>query len=109
MLIALRNDVIVRPIYQRTIGNLIIPEGSRFGKNSGHGEFQLYDGFIYGIVESVGKDFKAQTFEGEQLKSGDKCIWERHEGKVWWHEGQEYILLKPRRDGTHPVLAKIIL
>jgi hypothetical protein len=104
MLIALRDDVVVKPVYERKIGNLIIPGGSTFGKNSGHGEFQLYDGFIYGIVTSVGKAFKAQTFEGKSLEAGDNILWDRHEGKVWWHEGQEHIILKAKR-----VQAKIVL
>ena len=41
---ALRDDVIVKPVYQERIGKLIIPGASKFGKNAGRGEFQLYHG-----------------------------------------------------------------
>lgn len=101
---SVKDFVIIKPIYQSTIGNLIIPEASRFGKNSGHGEFQLYHGFIYGIVEAVGRDYKAQTFNGEPLLAGDKVIWERHEGKRFYYQDQEYLRLR-----GNSVLAKINL
>lgn len=90
MLQALQDNVIVKPVYQNKISNIIIPDGSRFGKNSGRGEFQLYHGFIYGIIESVGKDYKYE------LQVGDKLIFQRHEGKRFLYQGEEYLKLKSR-------------
>lgn len=95
MLQALRDDVIVQPIFQDKVGLIEIPEASRFGKDSGHGKFRLYDGFIHGLVISVGPRYK-ETFDGRVLQSGDKVIWTRHEGKRLFEEGKEYLLLKKR-------------
>ena len=67
-----------------------ILNNSTFGKNSGKGEFRLYHGFIYGIVHSVGKDYKYE------LKPGDKIIFQRHEGKLIIYQREEYIKLKSR-------------
>jgi hypothetical protein len=92
MLQAMRGEVIVRPVYQDNIGKIIIPEFSKFGKNTGHGEFKLYHGFIHGIVESVGMLYK-ETYNGQTLKAGDKVVWRRHEGTRFVQEGQEYIIL----------------
>ena len=96
MLQALRDDVIVKPVYQERIGKLFIPGALRFGKNSGRGEFQLYHGFIYGVVEAIGANYKDQTFDGEFLQVGDKILWVRHEGQKFNYQGQEYIRLKSR-------------
>lgn len=96
MIQALRSDVIVRPVYQNSVGKIFIPEPSSFGKrDSTHGEFKLYHGFIYGIIESVGPQYK-NTFEGRRLRAEDKVIWPRHEGNRFFYEGQEYILLKEK-------------
>jgi co-chaperonin GroES (HSP10) len=90
MLQALKNTVIVKPQYQDKINNIIIPDTSRFGKNSGRGEFQLYHGFIFGVVESIGKDYKYK------LQIGDKIIFQRHEGIKFNFRGEEYLKLKDR-------------
>ena len=90
MIQAMRDEVIVRPVYQDNVGKIVIPEGSTFGKNTGHGQFRLYDGFIYGIVESVGPRYK-ETFNGQPLRPGHKVIWRRHEGKRLLYQGQEFL------------------
>jgi hypothetical protein len=95
MLQALRDEVIVKPVYQDKVGCIEIPEGSRFGKNSGHGQFRLYHGFIYGHIISVGPKYK-ETFDGRILQSGDKVIWTRNEGKRLFWDRQEYLLLKSK-------------
>lgn len=93
MLKALRDDVIVKPVYEDRVGKIYIPEASTFGKNSGKGKFRLYDGFIFGEVVSVGPRYR-ETFNGRLLRDGDKVIWTRHEGKRLFDADQEYILLK---------------
>ncbi|MDD5355069.1 MAG: hypothetical protein PHY56_00805 [Candidatus Omnitrophica bacterium] len=95
MLQAIKDNVIVKPVYQEKVGNIILPGLSKFGKNSGKGEFQLYHGFIYGVVESVGKDYK-ETFEGRLLQAGDKIIWQRHEGKPFLYNRETYLKLKSK-------------
>jgi len=95
MLKALRDDVIVKPVYEDRVGKIYIPEASTFGKNSGKGKFRLYDGFIFGIVASVGLRYR-ETFNGRLLQAGDKVIWTRHEGKRLFDADQEYILLKKK-------------
>lgn len=87
---ALRDDVIVKPVYEDKVGSIYIPEFSTFGKNSGKGKFRLYDGFIFGIVISVGPRYK-NTFNGRLLQEGDRIIWTRHEGKKL---DKEHIVLK---------------
>jgi co-chaperonin GroES (HSP10) len=89
---AIQDNIIVKPVYQDKIGNIIIPGVSKFGKNCGMSTFQLYEGFIYGIVQSVGKGYK-ETFEGRRLQPGDKIIWQRHEGKKFFYDREEYIKL----------------
>lgn len=102
MLQALRDDVIVQPIFQDKVGLIEIPEASKFGKNSSHGEFRLYHGFVHGRVISVGPRYK-ETFNGRPLQAGDKVIWTRHEGKRMFEDGKEYLLLKSKY--VHAVIA----
>ena len=96
ILTALRDFVIVKPVYQDRVGRVIIPDMPVSGiKDSRTGRFRLYDGFIYGEVVSVGKEYK-ETFDGRQLQAGDKIVWTRHEGIKFTYERQEYIKLKAR-------------
>jgi len=96
MLRALRDEVIVKPIYEDKVGSIIIPEFLRKSKkDAGHGEYRQYHGFVYGVVESVGPRYK-NTFQGRQLQKGDKVLWRRHEGQRIYVEGQEFILLKEK-------------
>jgi co-chaperonin GroES (HSP10) len=111
---AIQDNIIVKPIYQDKIGNIIIPGGSKFGKNSGKSTFQLYEGFIYGEVISIGPTYPSQKIyeklfselgeqeankrikRGNVLKVGDNVIWTRHEGIKFTYDNEEYIKLKPQ-------------
>lgn len=93
MLEAMRDEVIVRPIYEEKRGTIIIPESAK--------QFKQYHGSIYGIVMSVGPDWKKKV--PEELKPGDKVVWVRHEGKKCYEDGQLYFVLSRRW-----VIAKVV-
>ena len=82
MLQALKDNVIVRPIYEERKGNIIIPEGAKV--------FKQYHGFVVGEVVSVGKRYPYP------LKAGDRVLWRRHEGKKVFEDGKLYFVLKER-------------
>lgn len=87
MLQAIGKNIVIIPIYEKQRGCIVIPESAKFKK---------YDGFVYGLVESVGSRFGLK-FAGEKLKRGDKVIIQRNEGKVIRFEGQEYLKVKEER------------
>jgi len=83
MLQAQRDNVIVVPVYQKKVADLIhIPENAV--------KYKQYDGMVYGRVISVGPECK---FE---LVPGDIMIWQRNEGIKIIYEGVEYLRVKPR-------------
>jgi len=86
MLQAMRDEVIVRPIYEtKTKSGLIIPEGAR--------QYRQYHGSIYGDVISIGPDFPKMF---KDLKPGDQLIWRRHEGKRIIFEGELFFAVRSR-------------
>ncbi len=86
MLQAMRDEVIVRPIYEtKTKSGLIIPEGA--------GQYKLYHGSIYGYAISIGPDFPKMF---KSLKPGDKVIWRRHEGRKVYENRELYFTIKSR-------------
>ena len=92
---ALRDDVIVRPIYTEHKGLIEIPKTAL--------EYKQYAGGVFGEVVSVGQKF-SQTFGGEKLENGENIIFTRHEGKRFTHEGIKYLKLSAKW-----VLAKVNL
>lgn len=85
MLQALRNEIIVRPIYEeKTRSGIIVPQWAR--------QYKLYHGSIVGEVISVGPDSKFK----DEIKVGDKIYWRRHEGKKVWYERKLYFAVKER-------------
>lgn len=83
MLQALRNEVIVLPIYEtKSRGNIIIPEHAR--------TYKLYHGSIMGEVVSVGPSSEFRN----SIQKNDKIYWRRHEGKKFLHDGQTYMSVK---------------
>ena len=85
MLQALRNEIIVRPIYEeKTRGGIIVPSWAR--------EYKLYHGSIQGEVISVGLKSKFK----DEIKPGDRIVWTRHEGKKILFEGQTYFAVRDR-------------
>jgi co-chaperonin GroES (HSP10) len=83
MLQALRNEVIVKPIYVKQQGLIVIPQGAL--------KFKQYDAEVYGLVESVGPRYPYE------LKAGDLIIFERHEGTRIKYQGENYLRLKAIR------------
>ena len=82
MLQALRDNVIVKPIYEEQKGSIIIPKSAEV--------FKQYHGFVMGEVVSIGKKYPYP------LKAGDRVLWRRHEGKKVYEDGQLYFVLKER-------------
>ena len=117
---AVLDYVIVTPVYQEKSGNIILPGVSKipgvsefgFGKFKQSGEFQLYHGFIYGIVVAVGPYYPSRDIYANLLKKygepearsrierylrpkiGDKIIFTRHEGVKFTYEKVVYLKLK---------------
>lgn len=79
---ALRDEATVKPIYQESVGSIILPKGLS--------EFKQYNGEVYGEVLSVGSKNKLD------IKAGDKINWQRHEGKRFWYQGELYLAIKER-------------
>lgn len=83
MLQALRDEIIVRPIYEEiTKGGIIVPLQARTHK--------LYHGSITGEVISVGPKCKFD------IKPGDKIYWQRHEGKKVYVDRELFFAVRSR-------------
>jgi len=82
MLQALRDEIIVKPVFVERKGVLVIPKSAL--------KYKQYDGEVYGEVISIGPKYPYN------LKPGDKVIWQRHEGKKIIFEGETYLILKAR-------------
>jgi co-chaperonin GroES (HSP10) len=82
-LIALRDEVIVRPRFQEKVGCLHLPTGK--------GQFKQYHGFVYGEVVAIG-----HKYPNKELQVGNKVIFTRHEGRRMTVGGQEYLKLRER-------------
>ena len=82
MLKALRDEVIVRLVYQKREGLIAIPQSAI--------KFKQYDGQVYGQVLSVGPKHKLG------VKAGDIINWQRHEGKKIIFGGQTYFAVRER-------------
>lgn len=92
MLQALRDNLIIKPIYREKESAIFIPEIAK--------KYKQYDAQVLGEVISVGPKFNL-TFEREPLKPKDQIIFQRHEGIKFVYEGQTYLKLNQKR-----VLAK---
>lgn len=88
MIIALRDDIIVKLIFEPHKGLIVIPKSAT--------KFKQYDGEVYGEVVAVGPKYKYD------LKPGDKVNFQRHEGIKFMVEGVTYLKLKSKW-----VLAKV--
>lgn len=85
MLQALRNEIIVRAIYEeKTRGGIIVPPQAK--------QFKLYHGSIQGEVVSVGPESKFKN----EVKPGDKIVWTRHEGKKVYEDRELFFVVKDR-------------
>lgn len=94
MIIALRDDVIVRRIFEPHRGLIVIPKSAT--------KFKQYDGEVYGEVVSVGPKFKYD------VKPGDKINFQRHEGNKFIYNGETYLRLKTRhKNNLGWIMAKV--
>lgn len=82
MLQALRDEIIVKSVFVKQEGSILIPDCGQ--------EYKQYHGEVVGEVISVGKDYKYN------LKPGDKIVFVRHEGKRIKFGGELYLVLKAR-------------
>ena len=87
LLKALRDEIIVKPIYETEQDAIVIPESAQ--------EYKQYHGAVYGEVISVGPKFSLR-FERGCLVPGDKVIWQRHEGKRINYNNQKYLAVCSR-------------
>jgi co-chaperonin GroES (HSP10) len=85
---ALRDTVIVTPIYQVSSRSIIIPKSAL--------KYLQYDGQVFGEVISVGPEYRQTYGDGQHLKAGDQIIFQRHEGKSFKIGGKLYLKLKSR-------------
>jgi co-chaperonin GroES (HSP10) len=83
MLQALRNEVIVKPVFEEHKGLIEIPKSAL--------EYKQYYGEVFGEVVSIGEDYPYG-----KLKIGDKIIFQRHEGKRIEVDGEKYLVLKEK-------------
>ena len=79
---ALKDNLIVKPLYKKTEGSIIIPDSAVKHKQ--------YDMSAYGLVVSVGKEYKYE------IKAGDVIAFQKHEGKRFTYEGETYLMMKSR-------------
>ena len=82
MLQALRDEIIVKPVYEERKSIISIPQSAL--------KFRQYDGQVYGEVISAGPKHKLGVIPG------DKINWQRHEGKKITYQGQIYFVVKQR-------------
>ena len=73
------NYVIVEPVYEKTVGSIILPDG-----------VEKREANCWGLVVSVGPEFKYE------VKTGDKVIFRRHEGYEIEENGKKLLCLKGR-------------
>lgn len=81
MLQAVRDIVLVEPVYEKQSGLIWIPD-----------QAQKQNSDFYGIVISLGPECPIK----DEIKSGDKIIFRRHEGTPIEHEGKKYLALQPK-------------
>ncbi len=93
MLQALRNEIIVKPIFFGTdqVGQIVIPQSAS--------QFKQYALPVEGEVISIGSKYPYKN----ALKPGDRVTWENYhncggayEGKQIIYEGVRYLILKER-------------
>lgn len=82
MLQALRDDVIIQPLYEQKKGKIIIPDRA--------GKFKQYDGEVRGLVISVGSRYKYDVIPG------DLVIWRRHEETKAFENGKLFLVIKSK-------------
>lgn len=87
MLQALRDTIIILPIYEERKGNIIIPLSNI--------KYKKYDGVVYGKVISIGPKFE-KRFGSNALNVGDLLIWQRNEGKRIEFNRRTYYVVKSK-------------
>ena len=84
---ALRDQVIVRPVHEKTRhgGMIILSDSAKYATRKYMGDF-------YGVVVAIGPKYPYK----DEVKLGDKILFRRHEGKVIMVAGIRYLILKER-------------
>lgn len=82
MIQALRDEIIIKPVFEERKGLIVIPQSAK--------KFKQYDGQVFGEVLSVGPKHKLET------QAGDRIIFQRHEGKRFIYQGQVYFAVRQR-------------
>ena len=80
MLQVLKDNIIIKPIFEEHKGKIILL--------SHRTEFKQYHGFVYGVVMAVGPKYPYE------LKAGDKILFRRHEGKRIYIDRELYLVLR---------------
>ncbi len=80
---ALRDDVIVKPLYETKKSAIIIPQSAV--------KYKKYDGQVRAEVISVGKNYPY-----DELKQGDRIVFQKEEGVKFVYQGETYLKLKSR-------------
>jgi len=83
MIEATKNTVLVKVLYQKESGGIIIPDGAEM--------YRQYHGYIVAKVVSVGSEYP-----NKELVAGDKVLFRRHEGIKIFIGGVEYVSLKEK-------------
>ncbi len=84
MLQALRDNIIVKPLYEEKRSSIIIPKMAK--------EWKQYNGNVYGLVISVGKDYKLK----DEIKPGTIIAFEKNEGIKFTYAGETYFKMRSR-------------
>jgi len=82
MLQALRDEVLIKLIFEEHKGLIEIPKSAM--------KWKQYDAEVTGEVVSIGSKYPYE------LKLGDRIIFERHEGSRITYEGVKYLKLKEK-------------
>ena len=82
MLQALRDEVIIKPLFEENKGLIEIPAGAL--------KYKQYDGQVFGEIVSIGQKYPYK------LQIGDKITFQRFEGVKFIYEGVIYLKLKSK-------------
>jgi co-chaperonin GroES (HSP10) len=84
MLQALHDTIIVKPTYEETRSDIIIPQSAK--------QFKQYHGEVRGLVVSVGPEYPYR----KDLKPGDVVTFQRHEGFTFQYQGEKYLKVREK-------------
>lgn len=84
MIQALKDNLIIKPLYEEKKNSILIPQTAiNYKRNKGN---------VLGLVISIGKDYKHKDL----LNPGDRISYQRGEGIKFIYQGETYLKLKAR-------------